>query len=155
MWVERNEMAGMGSSETRVRLCNITSPLVCTTFRLCLKRIQPNPPALVGIGAANRSAVSTRKQMSAQIPDSDWRTANLAGKAHATGVGYLKYVLIHKGRLKTMSSFAASPACLSRDLSLRLQTYPAKSASSRRYRRRRSGFRRFRCFGTTGCGRGA
>lgn len=118
-------MAGMGSSETRVRLCNITSPLVCTTFRLCLKRIQPNPPALVGIGAANRSAGSTRKQMSAQIPDSDWRTANLAGKAHATGVGYLKYVLIHKGRLKTMSSFAASPACLL----TRLFTYASNVSS--------------------------
>ena len=46
------------------------------------------------------------KQMSAQIPESDWRTANLTGKAHATGFGYLKRVLMNKGRLKTMSGFA-------------------------------------------------
>jgi len=35
--------------------------LVGTTFRLRLKRIQPNPPALVGIGTANRSAGSNRE----------------------------------------------------------------------------------------------
>ena len=54
-------MAGMGSSETRVRLCSITSPPVDATFRLRLKRIQPNPLVLVGIGTANRSAGSTRE----------------------------------------------------------------------------------------------
>ena len=51
MRVERNGVAGMGSSENRVRLCRITSPPVGTTLRLHLKRIQPNPLALVGIGA--------------------------------------------------------------------------------------------------------
>ncbi len=61
MWVERTEMAGMRSSENRVRLCGITSPPVGTTLRLRLKRIQPNPLALVGIGTANRSAGSTRE----------------------------------------------------------------------------------------------
>ncbi len=71
MRVKRNGVAGMGSSENRVRLCSIISPPVDATFHLRLKRIQPNPLALVGIGTANRSAGSTRKQMSAQIPDSD------------------------------------------------------------------------------------
>ena len=61
MWVERTEMAGMRSSENRVRLFSITNPPVGTTFRLRLKRIQPNPLALVGIGTANRSAGSTRE----------------------------------------------------------------------------------------------
>ena len=40
-----------GRLKTRVRLCNIINSPVGTTFRLRLKRIQPNPPALVGIGA--------------------------------------------------------------------------------------------------------
>ena len=42
---------GVGSSEIRVRLRSITSPPVGTTFHLRFKRIQPNPPAFVGIGA--------------------------------------------------------------------------------------------------------
>ena len=41
---------GVGSSETRVRLRSITSLPVSTIFRLGFKRIQPNPPAFVGIG---------------------------------------------------------------------------------------------------------
>lgn len=61
MRVERNGVAGMGSSENRVRLCSITSLPFGTTLRLRLKRIQPNPLALVGIGTANRSAGSTRE----------------------------------------------------------------------------------------------
>lgn len=61
MWVERTEMAGMRSSENRVRLFSITNPPVGTTFRLRLKHIQPNPPALVDIGTANHSAGSIRK----------------------------------------------------------------------------------------------
>ena len=61
MWVERTEMAGMRSSETRVRLRSITSPPVDATLRLRLKRIQLNPLALVGIGTTNRSAGSTRE----------------------------------------------------------------------------------------------
>jgi hypothetical protein len=61
MRVERNGVAGMGSSENRVRLCSITSLPFGTTLRLRLKRIQPNPLALVGIGTTNRSAGSTRE----------------------------------------------------------------------------------------------
>ena len=49
-----------GRLKTRVRLCNIINSPVGTTFRLRLKRIQLNPPALVDIGTANRSAGSTR-----------------------------------------------------------------------------------------------
>ena len=50
-----------GRLKTRVRLCNIINPPVGTTLRLRLKRIQLNPPALVSIGTANRSAGSTRE----------------------------------------------------------------------------------------------
>ena len=50
-----------GRLKTRVRLCNIINPPVGTTLRLRLKRIQPNPLALVGIGTANRSAGYTRE----------------------------------------------------------------------------------------------
>ena len=50
-----------GCLKTRVRFCNIINPPVGTTLRLRLKRIQPNPLALVGIGTTNRSAGSTRE----------------------------------------------------------------------------------------------
>ena len=42
---------GVGSSETRVRLRSITSLSVGKTFHLRFKRIQPNVPAFVRIGA--------------------------------------------------------------------------------------------------------
>ena len=50
-----------GRLKTRVRFCNIINPPVGTTLRLRLKRIQPNPLALVSIGTANRSAGSTHE----------------------------------------------------------------------------------------------
>ena len=50
-----------GRLKTRVRFCNIINPPVGTTLRLRLKRIQPNPLALVSIGTTNRSAGSTRE----------------------------------------------------------------------------------------------
>ena len=50
-----------GCLKTRVRFCNIINPPVGTTLRLRLKRIQPNPPALVDIGTTNRSVGSTRE----------------------------------------------------------------------------------------------
>ena len=62
---------GWGRLKTVSGFAESPARLVGTTFRLRLKRIQPNPPALVDIGTTNRSAGSTRKQMSAQIPDSD------------------------------------------------------------------------------------
>ena len=50
-----------GRLKTRVRFCNIINPPVGTTLRLRLKRIQPNPLALVSIGTTNRSAGSTHE----------------------------------------------------------------------------------------------
>ena len=50
-----------GRLKTRVRFCNIINPPVGTILRLRLKRIQPNPLALVSIGTTNRSAGSTRE----------------------------------------------------------------------------------------------
>ena len=61
MWVERNGVAGMGRLKTVSGFAESPARLVGTTFRLRLKRIQPNPPALVGIGTANHSAGSTRE----------------------------------------------------------------------------------------------
>ena len=90
MRVERNGVAGMGSSENRVRLCRITSPPVGTTLRLHLKRIQPNPLALVGIGTTTRSAGSTREADVSTNTRLRLTDGNIAGKAHATGFGYLK-----------------------------------------------------------------
>ena len=61
MRVERNGVAGMGRLKTVSGFAESPARLVGTTFRLRLKRIQPNPPALVGIGTANHSAGSTRE----------------------------------------------------------------------------------------------
>ena len=52
---------GWGRLKTVSGFAESPARLVGTTFRLRLKRIQPNPPALVGIGTANRSAGSTRE----------------------------------------------------------------------------------------------
>ena len=52
---------GWGHLKTVSGFAESPARLVGTTFRLRLKRIQPNPPALVGIGTANRSAGSTRE----------------------------------------------------------------------------------------------
>ena len=52
---------GWGHLKTVSGFAESPAHLVGTTFRLRLKRIQPNPPALVGIGTANRSAGSTRE----------------------------------------------------------------------------------------------
>ena len=61
MRVERNGVAGMSCLKTVSGFAESPARLVGTTFRLRLKRIQPNPPALVDIGTANRSAGSTRE----------------------------------------------------------------------------------------------
>ena len=52
---------GWGRLKTVSGFAESPARLVGTTFRLRLKRIQPNPPALVGIGTANLSAGSTRE----------------------------------------------------------------------------------------------
>lgn len=52
---------GWGHLKTVSGFAESPARLVGTTFRLRLKRIQPNPLALVGIGTANRSAGSTRE----------------------------------------------------------------------------------------------
>ena len=52
---------GWGHLKTVSGFAESPARLVGTTLRLRLKRIQPNPPALVGIGTANRSAGSTRE----------------------------------------------------------------------------------------------
>ena len=52
---------GWGHLKTVSGFAESPARLVGTIFRLRLKRIQPNPPALVGIGTANRSAGSTRE----------------------------------------------------------------------------------------------
>ena len=61
MRVERNGVAGMGRLKAVSGFAASPARLVGTTFRLRLKRIQPNPLVLVGIGTANRSAGSIRK----------------------------------------------------------------------------------------------
>ena len=61
MWVERNGVAGMGRLKAVSGFVESPARLVGTTFLLRLKRIQPNPLALVGIGTTNRSAGSTRE----------------------------------------------------------------------------------------------
>ena len=52
---------GWGHLKTVSGFAESPARLVGTTFRLRLKRIQPNPPALVDIGTANRSAGYTRE----------------------------------------------------------------------------------------------
>ena len=52
---------GWGHLKTVSGFAESPARLVGTTFRLRLKRIQPNPPALVGIGTANLSAGSTHE----------------------------------------------------------------------------------------------
>lgn len=52
---------GWGHLKTVSGFAESPARLVGTTFRLRLKRIQLNPPALVSIGTANRSAGSTRE----------------------------------------------------------------------------------------------
>ena len=52
---------GWGHLKTVSGFAESPARLVGTTFRLRLKRIQPNPPALVGIVTANRRAGSTRE----------------------------------------------------------------------------------------------
>ena len=49
--ISKRVLMNKGRLKTRVRFCGITNPPVGTTFRLRFKRIQPNSPALVGIGA--------------------------------------------------------------------------------------------------------
>ena len=61
MWVERNGVAGMGRLKAVSGFVESPARLVGTTFLLRLKRIQPNPLVLVGIGTANRSVGSTRE----------------------------------------------------------------------------------------------
>ena len=52
---------GWGHLKTVSGFAESPARLVGTTFRLRLKRIQPNPLVLVGIGTANRSVGSTRE----------------------------------------------------------------------------------------------
>ena len=52
---------GWGRLKTVSGFAESPARLVGTTFRLRLKRIQPNPLALVSIGTTNRSAGSTRE----------------------------------------------------------------------------------------------
>ena len=52
---------GWGHLKTVSGFAESPARLVGTTFRLRLKRIQPNPLDLVGIGTPNRSVGSTRE----------------------------------------------------------------------------------------------